>query len=68
LADITRQRIHVNIHIEGTTNSSFLAELGNIYGTDHILVYKLPQKRFIRLSDIPLKPTQSLLAGKCVVL
>lgn len=61
MADITRQRIHVNIHIEGTTNSSFLAELGNIYGTDHILVYKLPQKRFIRLSDIPLKPTQSLL-------
>jgi len=61
LADITRQRVHVNVHIEGTTNSSFLAELGNIYGSDRVLIYRLPQKRFIRLSDIPLKPAQSLL-------
>lgn len=61
LANITFQRVHVNVHIEGTTNSSFLAELGNIYGTDRVLVYKLPQKRFIRLSDMPLKPAQSLL-------
>jgi len=61
LADITRQRVHVNVHIEGTTNSSFLVELGNIYGPNRVLVYKLPQKRFIRLSEIPLKPAQSLL-------
>ncbi len=61
MPDITHQRVHVNVHIEGTTNSSFLAELGNIYGPDRVLVYKLPQKRFIRLSDIPHKPTQSLL-------
>jgi hypothetical protein len=61
LADITRQRVHVNVHIEGTTNSSFLAELGDIYGPDRVLVYKLPQKRFIRLSDIPHKPAQSLI-------
>jgi hypothetical protein len=60
LVDITGQRVHVNVHIEGTTNSSFLAELGNIYSTDRVLVYKLPQKRFIRLSDIPLKPPHSL--------
>ena len=61
MADITRQRIHVNVHIEGTTNSSFLTELGSIYGSDRVLIYKLPQKRFIRLSDIPLKPAQSLI-------
>lgn len=61
LADITRQRVHVTVHIEGTTNSSFLAELGNIYGPGRVLVYKLPKKRFIRLSDIPLNPTQSLI-------
>ena len=61
MEDITGQRVHVSVHIEGTTNPSFLAELGNIYGIEHVLVYKLPQKRFIRLSDIPLNPAQSLI-------
>ncbi|NQS91198.1 MAG: hypothetical protein HQ574_02220 [Chloroflexi bacterium] len=58
---ITDQRVHVSVEIEGTTNSSFLAELGNIYGTEYVMVYKVSLKRFIRLSDIPLTPTTSLL-------
>lgn len=61
LEDITGKRVHVSVHIEGTTNSSFLADLGNVYGVEHVLVYKLPQKRFIRLSDIPINPAQSLI-------
>ncbi|MCJ7718157.1 MAG: hypothetical protein MUO54_16780 [Anaerolineales bacterium] len=61
MTDITSQRVHVSVNIEGTTNSSFLAELGNIYGSEHVLVYKLSQKKFIRLSEIPLKPGQSLI-------
>jgi len=61
LADITSQRVHVSVNIEGITNSSFLAELGNIYGSDRVLVYKLSHKKFIRLSEIPIKPGQSLI-------
>ncbi len=61
MADITRQRVHVSVNIEGTTNSSFLAELGNIYGNDRVMVYKLSHKKFIRLSEIPIKPGQSLI-------
>ncbi len=61
MKDFLRQQVHINVQIEGTTNSSFLAELGNIYGAERVLVYKLPQKRFIRLSDLPSNPAQSLL-------
>lgn len=59
--DITAGRIHISVHIEGTTDSSFLTELGNIYGAEHVLVYNLSQKRFHRLSDLPYNPAASLL-------
>lgn len=61
MENITGGRVHISIHIEGTTNSSFLAELGNIYGADHVLVYQLGRKRFVRLSDLPYNPAASLL-------
>jgi hypothetical protein len=61
LEAITAGRVHISVHIEGTTNSSFLSELGNIYGTEHVLVYKLSQKRFHRLSDLPHNPAASLI-------
>lgn len=61
MEDITGGRVHVSVHIEGTTNSTFLTELGNVYGSDHVLVYQLARKRFIRLSDLPNTPGASLL-------
>lgn len=61
MEDITGGRVHISVHIEGTTNSSFLSELGNIYGAEHVLVYKLSQKRFFRLSDLPHNPAASLI-------
>ena len=61
MEDITGGRIHISIHIEGTTNSSFLSELGNIYGSEHVLIYQLTRKRFFRLSDLPYNPAASLL-------
>lgn len=61
MEDITGGRVHVSVDIEGTTNSSFLVELGGIYGADHVLVYNLSQKRFYRLSDLPYNPATSLI-------
>ena len=61
MTDITSHRIHVNVQIEGNTNSHFLAELGSIYGAEHVLVYKVSHKKFIRLSELPLTATSSLL-------
>ncbi len=61
MEDITGGRVHISIDIEGTTNSAFLSELGNIYGAEHVLVYTLSQKRFHRLSDLPNNPAASLL-------
>lgn len=55
------QRIHVSVAIEGTSNSSYLADLAKLYGAECVLVYQLPEKIFIRLSEIPLNPLQSLL-------
>ena len=61
MAEITEHRIHINVQIEGVTDSSFLSELGNIYGPEHVLVYKVAQKRFVRLSDLNTFPGYSLL-------
>jgi len=61
LEDITGGRVHISVDIEGTTNSSLLSELGNIYGAEHVLVYKLSQNRFHRLSDLPHNAAASLL-------
>lgn len=61
MENITDGRVHISVHIEGTTNSSFLAELGNIYGAEHVLIYQLDTKKFLRLSDIPHNPATSLL-------
>ena len=61
MTDIPRQRVHVSVAIEGTTNSSYLAELGQIYGPEQVLVYKLSNKKFIRLSELPYRPAQSIL-------
>lgn len=61
MALITDQKVHISVHIEGNTNSSFLNDLGNIYGAEHVLVYKVSQKKFIRLSDMPKSPASSLL-------
>ncbi len=61
MAIITDQRVHVSVQIEGNTNSTFLNELGNIYGPDRVLVYRVSLKRFVRLSDFPQSPTSSLL-------
>jgi hypothetical protein len=47
--------------IEGATNSSFLNEIGGIYGSDRVLVYKVSTKRFIRLCDLALPPGVSLI-------
>lgn len=58
---INGDRIHISVHIEGTTNSSFLAELGRIYGQEHVLVYQLSSKRFLRLSDLPGSPAANLI-------
>jgi hypothetical protein len=54
-------RVHVSVQIEGNTDSSFLTNLGNIYGTERVLIYKLSQKRFIRLCDLPQTPASFLL-------
>lgn len=61
MRDITGGRVHVSVHIEGTTNSSFLSELGSIYGAAHVFVYQLARKRFYRLSDLPHNPASSLI-------
>jgi hypothetical protein len=61
LTDILRQRIHVSIAIEGNTNSSFLTDLGQIYGPEHVLIYKQSTKKFFRLSELPYSPAQSFL-------
>lgn len=61
MAIITRQRIHVSVAIEGTTGSSYLAELGQIYGPEHVLVYRHTEKTFIRLSELPYSPAKSIL-------
>jgi hypothetical protein len=61
LEDITGGRILVSVQIEGTTNSSFLTELGNIYGSERVLVYQLSEKRFYRLSDLPHTPAASII-------
>ena len=61
MEDITGGRIHVSVQIEGTTNSSFLTELGNIYGSERVLVYQLSKKKFYRLSEFPHTPGASIL-------
>jgi hypothetical protein len=61
LEDITGGRVLVSVQIEGTTNSSFLSELGNIYGSERVLVYQLSKKRFFRLSDLPHTPAASII-------
>ena len=61
MTDITPQRVHISVGIEGNTNQSYLSDLGNIYGPEHVLVYQFASKKFIRLSELPLKPSQSLL-------
>jgi hypothetical protein len=61
LTSILRQRVHVNVAIEGTTNSFFLNELGNIYGPEKVLVYQLANKKFVRLSDLNSTPAQALI-------
>lgn len=61
MATNTDHKVHVSVHIEGNTNSSFLHDLGNIYGAERVLVYKVPLKKFIRLSDLPQSPASSLL-------
>jgi hypothetical protein len=61
LAVITNQRVHVSVQIEGNINSSFLNDLGDIYGAEHVLVYKVSLKKFIRLSDLSQTPTSSFL-------
>ncbi len=58
---MVRQRIHVSIAIEGTSNSSYLAELAKLYGADQVLIYQLPERKFIRLSELPLNIFQSLI-------
>ncbi len=58
---INGDRVHISVNIEGTTNSSFLSELGAIYGTDHVLVYQPSKKRFVRLSDLPVSPAANLI-------
>jgi hypothetical protein len=60
LLDISGDRVHISVNIEGTTNSSFLAELGGIYGQEQVLVYQLSQKRFVRLSDLQNNPAANL--------
>ncbi len=65
MTDITRQRVHVSVAIEGTTNSLFLAELGHIYGPEQVLVYNFSGRKFIRLSELPYSPAKSfLMKGK----
>ena len=61
MIDIPHQRVHVSVAIEGTTNSSYLAELGQIYGPEKVLVYKRSSNKFIRLSDLPYSTAQSIL-------
>ncbi len=61
MALITDQRVHVSVQIEGNINSSFLNDLGNIYGAEHVLVYKVSLKKFIRLSDLTQTPASSFL-------
>jgi len=61
LTDILRQRVHVSVAIEGNTNSSFLADLGQIYSPERVLIYRQSTKKFIRLSELPYSPALSLL-------
>ena len=59
------QKVHLSIHIEATTGTSFLAQLGKIYGADHVLHYNNQHKKLIRLSEIPVTPAQSVIqSGK----
>lgn len=61
MTDNISQRVHVSVAIEGTTNSSFLAELGHIYGPERVLVYNFSRRKFIRLSELPYSPAQTIL-------
>ena len=61
MTDITNHRVHVSVQIEGATNSAFLNDIGGIYGPEHVLVYKVSTKKFIRLSDLSLSPGVTLI-------
>ena len=61
MTDITNHRIHVSVQIEGATNSAFLNDIGGIYGPEHVMVYKVSTKKFIRLSDLSLSPGVTLI-------
>ena len=56
-----QQRVHVSVAIEGTISPAYLAELSKLYGAEHVLIYQLPRKQFIRYSDLQNNPVQSLL-------
>lgn len=59
------QSIHISIHIEATTGTSFLNDLGRIYGKDQVLLFDHHKEKVIRLSEVPFTPGQSLLySGK----
>lgn len=59
------QRVHLSVHIEGTTSAPFLNQLGDFYGTDHVLLYNNEIQKLIRLSEGPTTLGQSvLLSGK----
>lgn len=61
MTDILRQRVHVNVAIEGNSNSSFLADLGQIYSPERVMIFRQSTKKFIRLSELPYSPALSLL-------
>lgn len=55
------QKLHLSIHIENTTGSSFVAQLGKLYGPDCLFLYDNQSETFTRLSDAPVTIGQNVL-------
>lgn len=59
--NINRGRIHLSVDIESTAGPTLLAELGNLYQQERVLVYDINRHQCFRLSDLPGSPLQVLI-------
>lgn len=54
--------MHLSIHIERTGGTSLQAEYEKLYGANHVLVYSVLAGKLLRISDIPISPSNETLS------
>ena len=54
--------MHLSIHIERTGGTSLQAEYEKLYGANHVLVYSVLARKLLRISDIPISPSNETLS------